>query len=237
MMERNDIFIMKVTGIILAAGNSTRFGQGRNKNLFEINKKPIIQYSIEAFNESNNIDDIILVIKEDEMDFFRNILNSVDLKKNVKFVNGGKSRKGSVYNAIKETDADYVVIHDGARPNIKVEYIDKSLNEMDNFKGTTIAVKSKDTIKICDDNNVVKSTTERRNTWFIQTPQCFDRALLRNLHEKFDINDESITDDCMVLEKCGYKIKVIEGDYANIKVTTFDDLKLAMILRMDYKII
>ena len=118
-----------------------------------------------------------------------------------------------------------MLIHDGARPKIKKEYIDNSLIEMKNYKGTTVAVKSKDTIKICDDNGVVIETTNRANTYLVQTPQCFDRKLLKELHEKYE-NDESITDDCMILEKLGYKIKIIPGDYTNIKVTTFDDLKI-----------
>ena len=217
---------MKVTGIILAAGNSTRFGQNKNKNLFTVKGRPIIEYSVEAFNTADKVDDIILVIKEEEKEYFENIVNTMNLNKSVKYVYGGASRKASVYNAISQTTADYVVIHDGARPNIKLTYIDKSLEEMENFKGTTIAVKSKDTIKICDNSNVVQNTTNRQNTWLIQTPQCFDRNILKNAHEKFDLNDESITDDCMVLEKCGYQIKVIEGDYSNIKVTTFDDMSI-----------
>lgn len=218
--------IMKVTGIILAAGNSTRFGQYKNKNLFKVNGKPIIEHSINVFNESKNIDDIILVIKEDEKAYFENVISNIELKKSLKYVNGGNSRKGSVYNALNETNSDFVVIHDGARPNVKIEYIEASLKEMKEFKGTTIAVKSKDTIKICNDEQIVTSTTKRQNTWIIQTPQCFDRKLLKDSHEKFDMNDESITDDCMVLEMCGYKIKVIEGDYSNIKVTTYDDIHL-----------
>ncbi len=217
---------MKVTGIILAAGNSTRFGKDRNKNLFEINGKPIISYSIEVFNNSNNIDDIILVIKEEEKLYFEDVVSKIPLNKELKYVNGGLTRKGSVYNALCVTDADYVVIHDGARPNVKLNYIENSIKAMEEFKGSTIAVKSKDTIKICDDNQVVKSTTKRVNTWIIQTPQCFDKEVLKSAHEKFDINDEKMTDDCMVLEALGYPIKVIEGDYSNIKVTTYSDMRI-----------
>lgn len=215
----------KITAIIVAAGNSTRFGQGKNKNLFSINNKPIISYSIEVFNEHEKVNDIILVIKEEEKSSFEEIVKTINLKKTLKYVYGGKTRKESVYNALKETDADIVLIHDGARPKIKKEYIDNSLIEMKNYKGTTVAVKSKDTIKICDDNGVVIETTNRANTYLVQTPQCFDRKLLKELHEKYE-NDESITDDCMILEKSGYKIKIIPGDYTNIKVTTFDDLKI-----------
>lgn len=214
-----------VTGIIVAAGNSTRFGQVKNKNLFEVNKKPIIAYSIEVLNNSKKIKDIILVIKPEEREYFENIQKNIKLDKPLKYANGGTTRMESVYNALKETDSDIVIIHDGARPRIKEEYIDKCLEQMKEFKGATVAVKSKDTIKICDDNGVVIETTKRANTYLIQTPQCFERETLLNLHEKFK-GDNEITDDCMVLEKGGYSIKVVEGDYTNIKVTTFDDLHL-----------
>lgn len=216
---------MKVTGIILAAGNSTRFGQGRNKNLFEVNEKPIIAYSIEMLNKSKKINDIILVIKPEEREYFEDIQKIIKLDKPIKYVNGGETRMESVYNALKETNSDIVIIHDGARPRIKEEYIDRCLEAMEEFKGATVAVKSKDTIKICDDNGVVIETTKRANTYLIQTPQCFNREILLDLHEKFK-GDNEITDDCMVLEKGGYSIKVVEGDYTNIKVTTFDDLHL-----------
>lgn len=214
-----------VTGIIVAAGNSTRFGQGKNKNLFNINNKPIIEYSLETFDKSKKIDDIILVIKEEERSYFEEIINRMNPNKSIKYVYGGETRNASVYNALKETNSDIVIIHDGARPRIKEEYIDKCLEQMGEYKGTTVAVKAKDTIKICDDNGIVIETTKRANTYQVQTPQCFDTKILRNLHEEFQ-NDESITDDCMILEKGGYAIKVVLGDYTNIKVTTFDDLHL-----------
>ena len=88
-----------------------------------------------------------------------------------------------------------------------------------------MAVKSKDTIKITDNNGIVLESTKRSNTWIIHTPQCFQRSILVEAHEKC-VNDESITDDCMLLEKLGYKIKLIEGDYTNIKLTNYDDLKI-----------
>lgn len=214
-----------VTAIIVAAGNSTRFGQNKNKNLFEINGKPIIKYSIDVFNKSEKIDDIILVIKEEEKEYFEDIVKTIKLNKPFRYVIGGNSRKASVYNALKKTNSDIVIIHDGARPRIKEEYIDKCLIEMQNYKGATIGVKSKDTIKICNDDGIVLETTKRANTYLIQTPQCFDREVLIKLHEKY-IDDEDITDDCMLLEKDSYDIKIVQGDYTNIKVTTFDDLKL-----------
>lgn len=214
-----------VTAIILVAGNSTRYGQNRNKNFDKVEGKEILLYSLEVFNNHKYIDDIIIAEKEDELQKVKQITSKIDLKKPLKFVIGGATRQESVYNCLKETSSDIVIIHDGARPMIKEKFVTDCIDIMEEFTGATIAVKSKDTIKISDDNGVVKETTVRKNTWVIQTPQCFDRKKLISMHEKF-MGDESVTDDCMLMERCGEKIKLIEGDYSNIKVTTYDDINL-----------
>lgn len=213
-----------VTAIILVAGNSTRFGQNRNKNFELINGKSILSYSINAFDKNKYIDNIIVVVRQADKEIVKDIISKEDIKKDVKLVYGGNTRQESVHNAIKNTASDIVIIHDGARPAIKQSYIDNAIEEMSNFKGVTIGVKSKDTIKITDDNGIVVNTTKRSNTWLIQTPQCFDRETLLELHEKY--KNIEVTDDCMLLEKENYKIKIIEGDYTNIKVTTFEDMDI-----------
>lgn len=213
-----------VTAVILVAGNSTRFGKNRNKNFELVNGKTILSYSVKAFNENEYIDNIIVVLKEEDKNTVQEIIDNENLNKKIDLVLGGNSRKESVYNAIKTSDSDIVIIHDGARPAIKQEYITKCIEEMKSFKGVTIGVKSKDTIKITDSDGIVMDTTKRSNTWIVQTPQCFDRKILLNLHEKY--KDEEVTDDCMLLEKGGYKIKIIEGDYTNIKVTTYSDINI-----------
>ena len=214
----------KVTAIILVAGNSTRFGQNRNKNFELINGKSVLSYSINAFNQNKYVDDIIIVVRERDKDIVEEIINREEIDKEIKLVLGGNTRQESVHNAIKNTASDIVIIHDGARPAIKQRYIDNAIEEMSNFKGVTIGVKSKDTIKITDDKGIVVNTTKRSNTWLIQTPQCFDREVLIELHEKY--KNTEVTDDCMLLEKENYKIKIIEGDYTNIKVTTFEDMDI-----------
>ena len=213
-----------VTAIILVAGNSTRFGQNRNKNYELVNGKSILSYSINAFDKNQYIDNIIVVIKQEDKQTVEQIINKENITKKIDIVLGGNSRQESVYNAIKNTISDIVIIHDGARPAIKKEYINSAIEEMSNFKGVTIGVKSKDTIKITDDNGIVINTTKRSNTWVIQTPQCFDREILLNLHEKY--KETEVTDDCMLLEKDGHKIKIIEGDYTNIKITTYEDINI-----------
>lgn len=213
-----------VTAIVLVAGNSTRYGKNRNKNFELINGKTVISYTLNVFDKNDYIDDIIIAVKENEIQEIEKIIESENLNKEVKLIIGGNTRKQSVYNCLKMTNSDIVIIHDGARPAIKQEYIDKCLETMNDFSGATMGVKSKDTIKITDDNNVVVTTTKRKNTWLIQTPQCFERKTLLEMHEKY--NDEDITDDCVLLEKGNYQVKIIEGDYTNIKLTTYEDLSI-----------
>ena len=214
-----------VTAVILVAGNSTRFGQNRNKNFEVINGKEILLYSLEVFDNNYLVDDIIIAGKENEMEIIKQIVSKTILTKPLRFVVGGSSRQESVYNCIKTTSSDIVIIHDGARPMVKDKFVTECIDAMNEFKGVTVGVKSKDTIKITDDNGIVKETTARKNTWLIQTPQCFDRKKLIEMHEQF-MGDESVTDDCMLMERSGEKVKLIEGDYSNIKVTTFDDINL-----------
>lgn len=215
----------KVTAIILAAGNSVRYGQNRNKNLEVVNNQTILEYSLKEFNKNKKVDDIIIATKKSDLEEINKIIYKTRSSKPIKAVIGGSTRQESVYNSINSTDSNIVIIHDAARPMIKQEYIDNCISEMENFKGVTIGVKSKDTIKIASNDGIIEQTTNRANTWIIQTPQCFDRLSLLEAHDKFK-NVPDITDDCMILERNNEKVKIISGDYSNIKLTTFDDLNL-----------
>lgn len=214
----------KVTAVILAAGNSTRYGQNRNKSFEKINGKSVLSYSLREFNKNNYIDNIEIAVKEEEKEIVRKIVEQEKMKKDVNIILGGQSRKESVYNCIKNDDSNIIIIHDGARPVIKQEYINKCIENMQEFEGVTIGVKSKDTIKITDENGIVINTTKRDNTWLIQTPQCFKRDTLLEMHEKY--KNEDATDDCMLLENNNYKVKILNGDYTNIKITTYEDLNI-----------
>ena len=215
----------KVTGIILLAGSSSRYNKGKNKNLETINDSLVINYSIKKFLNNKYINDLILVIREEDIE---NVLLDLDynfdVNKEIKLILGGETRQKSVYNALKVVDSDIVIIHDGARPLIKDNYINKCIESMDEYQASTIAVKSKDTIKISNDNNEVISTTNRDNTWIIQTPQCFNTKILKEAHEKH--KNELVTDDCSLVEKDGIKVKLLEGDYTNIKITTPEDIDI-----------
>lgn len=223
-MFLNNVKKESVTSIILAAGNSTRFGKNMNKNFEKVSGKHVLSYSIEAFNNNDYVDSIVIAAREFEIDKVSKIIENENLKKPYKILIGGSNRKESVYNCLKEIDSDIVIIHDGARPMIKQKYINSCIENMENYQGVTIGVKSKDTIKIVNENGIVINTTKRENTWLVQTPQCFRKDILLNMHRKY--SEEDVTDDCELLEKDGYKVKLIEGDYSNIKITTQEDLKI-----------
>ena len=213
-----------ITAVILAAGNSTRFGKNSNKNFEMLNGKEVLIYSLEAFDKNKYVDNIVVTVKECEIKKVQQVINKCILTKKVGIVIGGNTRKHSVYSSIKNINSDIVIIHDGARPLIKQEYITDCIKNMEQFKGVTVGIKSNDTVKITDENDIVVNTTNRSNTWLIQTPQCFDRNILVNMHEKYKNDD--VTDDCSLLEEDGYQIKIVRGDYSNIKITTEDDLNI-----------
>lgn len=214
----------KITAIVLAAGNSIRYGKNRNKNFDIINGNPVLMYSLKAFDKNKYVDDIVVVVKREEIEKVKEIISESDISKNIKIVLGGNNRKDSVYNAIKSIDSDIVIIQDGARPLIKQKYINECIENMNDYKGVAVGVKSKDTVKMIDNENVVINTTNRESTYLIQTPQCFRRNILVDMHEKY--KSINVTDDCELLEKDNYKIKVLDGDYTNIKITTYDDLNI-----------
>lgn len=211
-----------ITAIILAAGNSTRFGKNRNKNFEILCEKNVLEYSLNVFDANEYIDNIIVACKPDEISKVKEIIEKENYNKNIDITIGGDTRSKSVYNCIKNVNSEIVIIHDGARPLLKQEYINSLVQSMEEFKGATIGVKSKDTIKIANENNIILQTTERDYTWLIQTPQCFEREALVKAHEKY--NNQNVTDDCSLLEKDNYNVKIIEGDYTNIKITTYEDM-------------
>lgn len=223
-----------ITGIILTAGNSVRFGMNKNKNLALINNKTILSFSLNAFLKNKSIDSIILVIRKEDYKEINNILKNENLSKTINIIYGGRNRKESVYKALLASSSKYVIIQDGARPFIKDSYIEKCIKALKKYKGVTMGVPVIDTIKVIDKNNIIKYTPERNFTWQAQTPQAFDKNILLKLHQKY--KNLNITDDCVLLEKEGYKVKIIKSDYTNIKITTYSDLILAKELINNFKI-
>ena len=215
-----------VSGIILVAGSSTRYGKGVNKNFEKIHGRSVLSYSLRVLMNHPKIQDLVLVIREEDFPIVQAILSQEELTKPLQIVVGGKTRQESVHHALIRTDSSYVLIHDGARPGLQESFIDSCLSFIPQYQGIIVGVKSKDTIKIVNSAGEIVSSTNRNHTWLAQTPQCFDRELLLRLHEKYK-GEEGITDDAMLLEKEGIPVRMVEGDYKNIKITTIEDLEIA----------
>ena len=218
-----------ISAIILAGGKGKRMGSAISKQFIDIKGKPIIYYTLKKFSENKKIDNIIVVLPEDEVKYFKeNILKKYELRIN-KIVIGGKERQDSVYNALKSlknSSTDIVLIHDGARPFISERIINEGIKFAEIYGAAAPGVMPKDTIKVKNEKNFSVDTPNRANLVSIQTPQVFKFDEILECHEKIRYNGEMVTDDTMVVEKYGYSVYLYDGEYTNIKVTTPEDLIL-----------
>lgn len=215
--------------VIVSAGRGSRMKADINKQFLKIRGKEVIAHTIDKFYNNKNIGEIIIVVREDEKEFFKaNIIDKYGYK-NIKIAFGGQERQDSVYNGLKVLDknCEIVLIHDGARPFVTDEIIEKSIKCAKKYNCAIVGVPVKDTIKIVNENNDVCDTPNRNTLWSIQTPQVFDYSLIMNAHEKAKADEYYGTDDSMLMEYLGYNVKVVEGSYNNIKITTPEDLKIA----------
>lgn len=215
---------MSNTAIILGAGNGTRMKIEKSKLLLEIGGKTVIERSVEAFLKISDIDEIIVTLREEDVEAFSSLISD----ERVTFVIGGATRQKSVKNAILTIDdAELVIIHDGARPLIKTEDIEKTIRAARDFGAASLGVKVKDTIKVVDADCFVESTPERSTLFSVQTPQIFNFSLYKKALEKAENENMDFTDDCQLIEYMGHKVKMVEGSYSNIKITTAEDIPLA----------
>ena len=223
--------------VVLSAGTGSRMKSDTPKQYMDLNGKPVIYYSLAAF-EKAGFSSIILVCGREDVEYCkREIVEKYGFTKIKAVVPGGKERYHSVYEGLKALGcADYVFIHDGARPMINGEIITR-LQETVQQEDTAVAgMPVKDTIKIVDDNHYVSETPERKYVWQVQTPQCFSFSLIYEAYANLIEDEEaglpipSVTDDAMVLSYAtDYEIKMVEADYRNIKITTPEDLMIAKI--------
>lgn len=220
----------KYAAIVLAAGSGKRMNSKVHKQYLIIQDRPVLYYSLKAFEDSA-VDEIVLVVGKGEEKFCRKeIVDKYGISKVKAIVEGGKERYHSVFEGLKQTsDADYVLIHDGARPFVNQDIIRRCMQEVQKYQACVVGMPVKDTIKIADEEGYAKQTPDRKNVWMIQTPQTFSYALIYEAYEEMlKTEDTAITDDDMVLERIkGKKSKLIEGSYRNIKITTPEDLLIA----------
>lgn len=221
----------KCVGIVLAAGQGSRMGTKVQKQFLQIGNYPVLYYSLRCFQESPLIQEIVLVTSENAVSFCREkIVDRYGFSKVSKIVSGGRERYDSVYAGLLACEAcDYVFIHDGARPFLEEEILQRGLNGVRKTGACVIGMPSKDTVKIADNEGYVKETPVRSSVWTIQTPQIFEYSLIRKAHESIRGKDISlITDDAMIVEQeTGVKICLEQGSYKNIKITTPEDIVVA----------
>lgn len=223
--------VKKCTAIVLAAGQGKRMNSKIQKQFLEIQGYPVLYYSLHCFQESPLIRDIILVTGESVLSYCKSeIVNRYGFTKVKKIIPGGKERYDSVYAGLLACkDCDYVFIHDGARPFITEEILERGFEGVQETGACVIGMPSKDTVKLADADGFVRETPDRSSVWIIQTPQIFSYSLIREAHESIrQKNMTMITDDAMVIEQeTGTKIRLAEGSYQNIKITTPEDLAVA----------
>lgn len=232
----------RCTAIVLAAGSGRRMKSDVAKQYLPLGGRPLIWYALHAIEESSVIDNCILVAcQEDILNGYvrEEIVERFGFHKVASIVPGGAERYDSVYNAlqaIKETGtAGYVFIHDGARPFLTEEILERCLAEVEKTGACVAGMPVKDTIKIADEDCYARQTPDRNTLWQIQTPQVFERVLITQAYEKLMQEKErlaaagvKITDDAGVVELLMDRpVKLVEGSYRNIKVTTPEDIAVA----------
>lgn len=216
---------MSNTAIILAAGNGTRMKADKSKLLLEINNMTVIERTVKTFSSIDEIDNIIVVVRENDIPLFKDVL----LKYNVNYCIGGNSRQESVSNAVKVIDAcDLLIIHDGARPLVTANEIKATLKAAMKYGAAAVGVTVKDTIKVIDKDNKIIDTPERSSLIAIQTPQIFKFDKYVSAMNLATEQGKDFTDDCKLLENMNESVYVVIGEYSNIKITTPEDIPTAV---------
>ena len=226
----------RTAAIVLAAGSGKRMGSSIKKQYMLIKERPIIYYALKTFQESF-VDEIVLVVSPGDFAYCKKeIVEKYRFNKVKNIVEGGKERYHSVAIGLKcIPDCDFIFIHDGARPMITEEILERALSCVKEHHACVVGMPVKDTIKIADEAGKIVSTPNRNLVWMVQTPQVFESTLIQEAYDKRISNEDrllkegiAITDDAMVVETLtGHHVKLTPGSYENIKITTPEDILIA----------
>lgn len=227
---------MRIAAVCLAAGQGKRMESNVQKQYLLIHGKPVLYYALKAFQDSP-VDEIILVVGAGEEEYCqKEIVDKYGFTKVKAIAVGGKERYHSVFSGLQMVkEADYVLIHDGARPFLTQEIIERCIEGAKEYKACVAGMPVKDTIKLADAEGNIESTPERSKVWMIQTPQAFEYSLIKEAYTTL-IEQESkgiktsipVTDDAMVIEYfLNQKVHLVYGSYENIKITTPEDMRIA----------
>ena len=218
------------TAIILAAGKSERMGSGVDKAFLSLVNKPVVAWSLMAFEKCADIDRIVLVVRKDQVIASKAVVKMFGISKLDKIVPGGTKRQESVAAGLAACDLDtrYVVIHDGARPLVTPELITDVVKQVKKSPAVAVGRPMTDTVKLCEKGSVVTKSVDRDKLWTVQTPQAFQLKELRAAFKA--LGTKVVTDDCMAVELNGGTVKIVESLKPNFKITTVEDLQLAATL-------
>lgn len=230
----------KVVAIVLSAGKGTRMGAEVAKQYLLVNDKPVLYYTLQAFEQSE-VDEVVLVVSRGEEEYVTsNIVKKYGFQKVSKVIAGGKERYDSVYSGLQEIkEASYVLIHDGARPCLTVDLLSRLIREVKVKEACVAAVPVKDTIKVVNSSEEIVDTPLRDTLRMVQTPQAFSYPLIKRAYDLIMEQEHSfITDDAMVVEHVMSKrVYSVYGEYTNIKITTPEDLSIMRsFLEMQHRI-
>ena len=218
-----------VSAIVAAAGRSRRMGGDKNKLLIPLNGVPVLARSLHVIAACPQVDRIIIVTSEEEIFSIEQFASKLSLCKPFQVVAGGSERQYSIANALKAVPsaAEIILVHDGARPLVEPEQVGMIIDAARTFRAAGLAAPVKDTIKLVDAEGFAISTPDRTCLWAIHTPQAFEAAVLRQAYEQAESDGYLGTDDASLVERLGISVKLINGGYENIKITTAEDVCLA----------
>lgn len=218
------------TAIILAAGKSERMGGGVDKAFLSLVNKPMVAWSLMAFEKCPDIDRIVLVVRKEQLIASKAVVKMFGISKIDKIVAGGSKRQESVDAGVTACDLDtrYVVVHDAARPLVTPALVSEVVAAVKRTVAVTVGRSVTDTVKLCEKGSVVTKTLDRDRLWAVQTPQAFQLKELRAAYKA--LGKTEISDDCMAVELNGGTVRIIESRKPNVKVTYPEDLELAAML-------
>jgi len=221
--------LSKVAVIIPASGSGSRFGGKVPKQFLKIRGKEIIAMTIEKFERNRSVDSIVVTAMPAYFKILNEIIKKYKFKKVTNVVRGGKRRQDSVFNALrmlKCSAGDIILIHDAVRPLVTNSLISGIINSIRNCDAVVPGLPVHETVKRTDDRSIVSSTIDRKNLWLIQTPQAFKYSVLKKSFAVALNKNFTGTDESAIAEIAGFKVRVIEGERTNIKITTKDDIKI-----------
>ena len=215
------------TAIIVAAGKSERMGANTDKAFLSLVNKPVVAWSLLAFERCPDIDRIVLVVRKEQLLASKAVAQMFGISKLDKIVAGGSKRQESVQIGLAACDIDtrYVVIHDGARPCVTSDVVSEVVKAVKRTPAVTVGRRMTDTVKRVEKGSTVSGTEDRSKLWAVQTPQAFQLRTLRDAYRK--LGKAEVTDDCQAVELAGEQVKIVESLKPNFKITTVEDLQIA----------